>query len=277
MSRSVGSNFATAAVAATYQYAWLVTLELDSGTLRFWTGLGDKTIGGAVYTGTGTLGSVSPVEESTDIKPNGIKMMLAGQNPAMISIASGEHYQGRTCRVAFALFDTTWAVIDDPLTVFVGRLDVMTTIDYGAHCTLEVTAENRLVDFERPGEILYYTHQDQLRLYPGDLGLEYMAALVEAEIWWGQKQPGAVSSTVTGPGGDGSGITTPAPIQVPDTNDDSTEDQGSSFIEEPEDIRNSGTSGPSENEGYNEGVDFGMGETHDDGGSFGGFEGDWWG
>jgi len=50
-----------------------------------------------------------------------------------------------------------------------------------------VTAENKLVDFRRPRETRY-THEEQQNLYPvspPDLGLEFVNAIQEKQIYWG--------------------------------------------------------------------------------------------
>jgi hypothetical protein len=47
-----------------------------------------------------------------------------------------------------------------------------------------MTAENKLVDFRRPREVRY-THQEQQNLYPADLGLEFVNAIQEKQIYWG--------------------------------------------------------------------------------------------
>ena len=44
---------------------WFVVLNLDSGTERFWSGRGDFSWGGDTYEGTGDLGTIGGIEEST--------------------------------------------------------------------------------------------------------------------------------------------------------------------------------------------------------------------
>jgi hypothetical protein len=47
-----------------------------------------------------------------------------------------------------------------------------------------MTAENKLVDFRRPREVRY-THEEQQNLFSTDLGLEFVNAIQEKQIYWG--------------------------------------------------------------------------------------------
>ena len=87
-----------------------------------------------------------------------------------------------------AFFDASGALIADPVQVFSGRVDVMQITDAGETADIKLTAENRLVDFERPQETRYYTDQDQQREYPGDKGFEFVTAIQEAVIVWGREK-----------------------------------------------------------------------------------------
>jgi hypothetical protein len=70
-------------------------------------------------------------------------------------------------------------------------MDVMNISDDGTSQTLTMTAENRLMDFRRPREVRY-THQEQLQLRASatiaDLGLIYVNAIQEKEIYWGNEK-----------------------------------------------------------------------------------------
>jgi len=64
---------------------------------------------------------------------------------------------------------------------------VMSVNDDGQEATIIMTAENKLVDFRRPRETRY-THEEQQNLYPVspfDLGLEFVNAIQEKQIYWG--------------------------------------------------------------------------------------------
>ena len=67
MSRIVPSSILTALAQPEVQPFYAVEFSFDSGTIRFWTGYGDRTIDGQTYTGTGSLLSISGMEEAADM------------------------------------------------------------------------------------------------------------------------------------------------------------------------------------------------------------------
>lgn len=163
----------------------LFEAEFTSGTIRVWSGYGDLSWNSQTWTGVGTLGSVSAIGESSDIRANGITVMLSGVPSDMISLALGESRQGKIGRVYMGFMDSSNAVISDPYLAFEGRLDVPSIREDGDTSTITIAYESRLIDLQRSREIRY-THEEQIRLYPDDLGLEYVASLQEADILWGR-------------------------------------------------------------------------------------------
>ena len=152
--------------------------------VHIWTGYGTITVGSTAYLGIGTLGSISPVEETTDLAARGISMQLSGVPTAMLAVALTENYQGRECSVLFGALQTSGALVSSPVTIFSGRMDVMSINDDGQNATIGMTAENKLVDFRRPREVRY-TDQEQKNLFPSDKGLEFVTAIQEKQIYWG--------------------------------------------------------------------------------------------
>ena len=72
----------------------------------------------------------------------------------------------------------------DSYQIFSGRMDVMTIDETGETCSITLTAENRLIDLERP-RVRRYTSEDQKSLHPNDKGFDFVNSLQEAEIKWG--------------------------------------------------------------------------------------------
>jgi len=152
--------------------------------VHIWTGYGTITVGSTAYLGIGTLGSISPIEETTDLAARGISMQLSGVPTAMLAVALTENYQGRECSVLFGALQSSGALVSSPVTIFSGRMDVMSINDDGQNATIGMSAENKLVDFRRPREVRY-TDQEQKNLFPSDKGLEFVTAIQEKQIYWG--------------------------------------------------------------------------------------------
>lgn len=136
------------------------------------------------WLGAGLLGQISPVEEGTELQMYGVNLALSGIPPEYISQALGSHYQGRACKLWLAPLDAGHQIVADPVLVFHGRLDVM-QIEIGETATITVSAESRLTDWSR-SQASRYTHEEQTALYPGDLGLQFVAKTAEMELKWGR-------------------------------------------------------------------------------------------
>lgn len=158
-----------------------VELYFDSGTVRLWDGIGDLVFNANTYTGTGNLLAISSIQESAEIGAKGITLTLSGINSTILSYALNENYQYRNIKVYVGTIDG--ATVDE-YQIFSGRMDVMTITERGENCDITLTAENRLIDLERP-RVRRYTSEDQKGLHSNDLGFDFVNSLQEAEIEWG--------------------------------------------------------------------------------------------
>jgi len=199
-----------------------VELNFDDGTfeaadgnvynrlLRLWTGNGTLVYEGNEYFGTGTMLDVSVIEETTEIAARGASLTLSSVPSEVISLALTEQYQGRTCKIFFGLFqegrleDQTSAenapvfiLLQDggrmileanktSLTeIFTGYMDQL-SIDEGADAsTLQLSAENKLIDLERP-RVGRFTSEYQKSIYPDDKGFDFVEGMQDLQITWGR-------------------------------------------------------------------------------------------
>jgi len=170
------------------QLGLFVEIIFDSGPFRVWSGLGNMTLGGNVYSGIGTLGRIDKIEESaTDIRASGVALTLSGIPSALLAQTLTENYQGRQATIWLVMFDSAWQIIADPVVLNVYRLDYPQIEEGGETCSITVFAESILADLERP-RVRRRTHEDQIALHAGDLGFEFVAALQNKETIW--KAPG---------------------------------------------------------------------------------------
>ena len=153
-----------------------VELMFDSGALRIWSGIGDKSIGGQTYTGTGSLLAVGGIEESDDLSAPGASISLNGVDSSLVSLAIQEPYQNRDCRILLGSGN-------DFFEVFSGFMDVMTIEDSGDTCTISLTVESRLIILDRKIP-LRYTQETQESRYPGDTFFSAVASLQDKKVNW---------------------------------------------------------------------------------------------
>jgi hypothetical protein len=198
VSRGATTDFKNAAAAGNTYPALLGYFDFTGGIVRLWSGVGDLSWGGNTFTGAGNLVQVEPVQETSEVRANGLSFRLNGIPSAMVARILTEGYRGRACKMWLALFDASGSLIADPVQLFSGRMDQCFYEETGETVSLTVAAESRLVDLQRPRE-RRRTDEDQKNLFPGDRGFEYVAGLQDKEVVWG----GGNSGT--------SGVNTPAP------------------------------------------------------------------
>jgi len=208
MSRNLSSAMESAVEADLVRPIVLVTCAFDSGDLNLWNGIGNLTVNSVDYVGAGTLLDIGEIAESAELQANGIVVTLSGITDPLLSKARDEDYQGRELTVKLGAMDATNAVITSPVIVFSGFMDVMTINDSAETATIQVSVENRLIEFERT-RVRRYTAEDQKIDYPTDKGLEFVAEMAEKEIIWGRTNVGGGGS---GPGG---GPDPAIPVQLP--------------------------------------------------------------
>lgn len=161
--------------------AVLVELNLTN-PVRVWSGLGILPWDGKDFLGVGNFGGVSDLEESEELRATGYQLSLSGIPTEMISLVLSEDMQGQLASIWVAFLDQQHKLILDPVGPWQGRIDAP-AIELGETSTVTITVESRMIDWERP-RVERYTPADQKEKYPGDLGLDFIESMVDAEIKW---------------------------------------------------------------------------------------------
>lgn len=196
MSRQLTTAMQSAVTADLVRPITLVQCFFDSGNVNLWSGIGNLTVDSVDYVGAGTLLKISEVVESAELSANGMSVALSGITEPLLSKARDEDYQGRELKVLLGAMDASNGVVSDPVIVFSGFMDTMIINDGAETAAIQITVENRLIEFERT-RVRRYTAEDQKIDYPTDKGLEFVAEMAEKEIVWGRSSV----STAAGPDG----------------------------------------------------------------------------
>lgn len=183
MSRDIPPGTDEATRAAALSPIGMVELDFASGFVRMWTGIGDLVWDGPVFTGSGSLGKISTIEETVELRAVGIQLELSGIPPEVLSIANNESWHGRQVRVYFGVLDDRRAFVGEPLQIFSGLMDQMVLVE-GSESKITLTCESQQIDLERT-KARRYTAEDQRSEYPGDAGMDSVTSLQELEIVWG--------------------------------------------------------------------------------------------
>lgn len=195
MARDLTTATKNALTAETVQPIMLFYADFASGAVRVWSGYGDLSWDSQTWLGVGDFGEVSVVEETEDLRANGVTFTLNGIDSSLISVALTDTYQGRDCALYLGALDlTTGTLITDPYQIFSGRMDVISIDESEETATINLSAESLLIDLNRPRE-RRYTYEDQIDLYAGDEGLEFVAGIQNKPIPWGVPTPAAGTQT----------------------------------------------------------------------------------
>lgn len=186
MTRDISAPNQAASAADAIAPVLFLSLGFDSGPVRVHSWLGDITWGGNTYTGIGQLGSVTPVEEDSELTRTPLTLTLSGIPTSMLSVVLTEQYQGRTATLYLGYLNTTtFQLTDDPFVLYRGRMDTA-DIQQGEELTVSVSVESRFAAWDRP-QVRRYNNSDQQSRYPGDRGLEFIEQSTEKQIAWGTK------------------------------------------------------------------------------------------
>jgi hypothetical protein len=186
MSRDLSTDNLTAVTADVFHDILFAELDFPSATVRAHNGLGTITWGGHEWLGVGSFGTVTGVEEDSTLSKKTVVYTLSGIPNDMISLALNDYYQGRAAKVYLGFLDlTTGQLVDDPVLLDQGRLDVPET-EEGESVTINITAESRVSQWERP-RARRHTNADQQARFPGDRGLEFVSQAAQKEINWGKR------------------------------------------------------------------------------------------
>lgn len=181
MARSVPAAILTALTQPEVYPFYAVEMIFDSGTVRLWTGYGDRTIDGQTYTGAGTLLSISGLEETNSLSAKQATISLDGISSTLVALALTEPYQQRVCRILWGV-----TTVSDFVEVFGGYMNTMNIEDSGETSTITLTVESKLVELNRPRP-RRYTHESQKSRYPNDTFFSFVADLQDKSVAWGRK------------------------------------------------------------------------------------------
>ncbi len=160
-------------------------IAFESGTVYVHSGTGPLVIGGYVYLGLGTLGSVDDVSESNTTSPTQLKMTLSGLDLSLFSKTLNERCVGKPAELYLvALDDSGVAQVADLM--FKGKVS-STGATAGETNALQYTVSNVFEDWQRPFPDRN-TDESHQAAQPGDRIFRYVAQMAERSIFWGSKK-----------------------------------------------------------------------------------------
>jgi hypothetical protein len=160
--------------------------QFKDGELNLWTGIGDLSWNGKIWTGAGGLLNISSVEETDQQQAQGVVVQLSAVPTSGIALALASVQRNMPGQIWLGLIDDANRVVENPQTMFRGRLDTVTIEDDANAAVIKASYENEMITLEHAREIRY-TDEEQKRLYPEDRGLEFVASIQDLTLRWGSR------------------------------------------------------------------------------------------
>lgn len=161
-------------------YVWtgsgVIVFDDADGTTRNWLG-------------TGTLGALDTVGESTDGSATGLRATLLNIPSEFRDDIADQAVRGCLYEFYFGVLNETYQVVEGVALVWKGRLDDYKISDAGNTLSVEVVGESRAIDQRRPA-IKRFTDEYQQRKSPGDRFFEYVPQMTEVSILWAKAEGG---------------------------------------------------------------------------------------
>ena len=192
---------------------YFVEIENTGTTLRLWTGAPGQTASwnGHDWLGVGWLLGFSEVEETAEVKATSMTIGMPAV-PELISLALTYLKRNKQAAIyegfltpgwsigndadpggpyvlgddapAFEIGEPAGLLIEDPIEVFRGLLDIVDTTVDPEKPTLSLRYSSQMADFERARE-RRATQEDQQIDHPGDNFDDHTGALADAVLNWG--------------------------------------------------------------------------------------------
>lgn len=197
MSRGLNSLLIAETTSEIVRLLFFADLEFDSGTIYVHNGIGNITWGGNTYLGVGDFGAIETVEETSDVSPTSMVLVLSGLDASLMDEVLAQDYYLRPVKLYIGAVNVGGALVVDPDKIWSGKMDTA-EVRLGGTNAIRLSCENDFILFERTNG-RRYTDADLQNEYAGDLFFEYIDEMVDKEVIWGS-QPVRL-----GPGGGGSG------------------------------------------------------------------------
>lgn len=161
----------------------LVAIQHPSGAAYFHTGLGPLLWNGNKWTGAGKLGTLSPVQQTSDISVQDITFQLSGVDADIVAQLDDD-VRNLNGSAWLACLGDDGKVIANPYQIVDAELDYQTfQIQDDGTATISIIAHAGFYTLDR-GVDEAWTPQNQKLTYPTDAGLDMIPGLQNQSLLW---------------------------------------------------------------------------------------------
>ena len=177
---------------------FLLKLDFSSGAIYMSTGSRDLVHDGQTWEAVGGGLTIGNVEESGDLKGQGIDLVISGVDPTLISGLLGQDFRGRELRVWQAILDPVSGTVVEAIDLFAGlqldgyEIEEKISRDGQLTATIRTRGRHRLSIAEFRGiKANVHSHQEH---FPGDTFFSHTARLANVLMFWGTPSPTRLGS-----------------------------------------------------------------------------------
>lgn len=187
MPRALSTALATLFASGEIFPVIFVQLNFVSGPVNVWSGVGSITWNSTTWSGLGSLGDISAIEESSQIEAKGVVLTCSGIDSTLLSDLLSEVRQGLAAQIFIGSFTdaTRTVLVSDPIAAWTGRVDQPSISVGETTSTISISCEDRLSEMNTPVD-RRYTNDDQQIDHPGDMGYEFVCGLQNVFVSWGR-------------------------------------------------------------------------------------------
>lgn len=183
MPRPMSGAMLAALTTGLLQPAIFVSIGFANETLYIWSGTGNIVWNSQTWSGVGSLGGISMIEDGTSLDARGITITLSGIDSTALAEALQNLQIALPVVIYFGLF-SGGSLIPDPFIAWQGRTDRATIDVSGETSTIALNCESRLLDMDIAPD-RRYTLEDAQIFNPGDLGMEFVTSISLYTLVWG--------------------------------------------------------------------------------------------
>lgn len=145
----------------------------------------DFTWGGQLWTGKGSEGKVSVIEDGIDVQARGITVSLSGIDSSLLSESLTDIKLGASAKLYLGFFQPDALVlVTDPIVLFAGVVDQPSITMANDKVEISLAIESSLIRLQRSCNLML-TPADQKINYPDDTGVDQVPLLAWQALKWG--------------------------------------------------------------------------------------------
>lgn len=171
------------------RFAYFVEFYFASGTVRVSTLSIPVNWGGYDWIGLGSVGDISPLEESqgTAAKSLTFELNLAQTDWLALAVGPVSEYRGRDAKMYHCPLNESFQLVDTPKRCWQGTMDTMTSGITGprdqAKGGIKLKCETSAYGLRRPPALRLNAAQ-QKQKYPNDTSLDRLCNLIGKPVPW---------------------------------------------------------------------------------------------